>query len=95
MNILCGFSGDKPYAEMYQTLKERSQSILLTEPTYARNPPNKGYRNLGPFESNPKSALERVLRNCGPEDTVLVSGSLYLVGEVRGWFAPGGGALAS
>lgn len=39
------------------------------------------------LEPDPRAAVERAIREAAPEDMVVVTGSLYLVGNVRGrWF---------
>jgi len=80
---LCGFSPDKPFAEMYGELKAISDEILLTQIPRLKDKTTQSYRRLGPFEEDATKAVQKMLALARPEDTVLVTGSLYLVGELR------------
>jgi dihydrofolate synthase / folylpolyglutamate synthase len=80
---ICGFSPDKPYQAMYRELEKISDTLLLTQiPRLADKMPA-DYRSMGEFEPNPEIAVKRMLSLLKPEDTLLVSGSLYLVGDLR------------
>ncbi len=81
--ILCGFSPDKPYQEMYLELKEISDDILLTQIPRLSDKTTEQYRAMGNFEENAEIAVQKMLAKTGPEDTLLITGSLYLVGELR------------
>lgn len=85
--IVCAFSPDKPQAEMVARLKEVTDDLVLTQvPRFADKMPA-DYQSLAPFDPDPKHAVHAALARCKPEDTLLVTGSLYLVGEVREiWF---------
>lgn len=83
LHTLCAFSLDKPYAEMYRRLLERSESIQLT--TFEKNPTPlpADYLGMGKFTTDPVQALADIMARAHPSDIVLVTGSLYLVGAVR------------
>ena len=44
-----------------------------------------GISAFAAIERDPSRAIEMVLAECGAKDVVLVTGSVYLVGEVFGW----------
>lgn len=81
---LCAFSPDKPFNEMYSALKAVSDEILLTKISKLREALPTNYDSLGSCISDPTTALNQLLAKAGPEDRILVTGSLYLVGELRG-----------
>lgn len=80
---ICGFSPDKPFTEMYAELKAISDEIVLTQISRLKDKTTTSYRDLGYFEEDPTKAVQKLLALARPEDTVLVTGSLYLVGELR------------
>lgn len=83
LHILCGFSPDKPYAEMYARLKKCAKRIALVPLTNARGKYRDDYRKLGtPFFETAEEGLRWVLSDCPKEEICLVTGSLYLVGQV-------------
>lgn len=83
LTTVCAFSLDKPYAGMYQSLAEISDEIVLTTHSRQGDSVPEEYRGLGQFVPDPVRAVEGVLEKAHPEDTILITGSLYLVGEVR------------
>lgn len=83
LRIVCGFSGDKPAAAMYERLKTISEDITLTQPGTPRVPTLEGYDKLGPYIASPEAAVRSVLQRMDPQDTLLITGSLYLIGAVR------------
>lgn len=86
-HILCAFSHDKPYREMYARLSGIAGKIVLTQTPHSQDLLSKDYFSMGPFEENPKHAVEAMLRTIPEGETLLITGSLYLVGEVRGlWY---------
>ena len=83
--ILCGFSPDKPYHEMYAALQRVSPDLLLTSvENRMKKTVSEDYSRLGLYEPDPRRAVEKILQEAQAEDTILVTGSLYLVGAVRG-----------
>ncbi len=85
---VCGFSADKPYREMYDRLKRISADIRLTRIDRLKAPLPDDYESTGPFEADPHQAIDEMIAAAGPDDTVLVTGSLYLVGQVRPRWIP-------
>ncbi len=93
LHTLCAFSLDKPYAEMFARLKARSQSIVLAvisnnrllHLNLAGESPNipADYLALAEVANDPVHTFETMKKNMPHEDTLLVTGSLYLVGEIR------------
>ena len=83
LRILCGFSPDKPYAEMYRELAGLSKDILLTQVGRLRDNMPEDYYRLGPFAPEARAAARQWINSSGPDDTVLITGSLYLIGELR------------
>lgn len=80
---VCAFSPDKPFNEMYSELKSLSDEILLTQIPRLKDKTTESYRELGDFEDNAQIAVQKMLNQAKPEDTLLITGSLYLVGELR------------
>ena len=68
---------------MYRKLESISDEILLTRITRFGDQMPEGYSKLGAFDPSPLHAVETMLHDADPSDTVLVTGSLYLIGEVR------------
>ncbi len=83
LQIVCGFSPDKPYREMYETLKGISPQILLTQVSRLKDKMPGDYFGLGEFEPEPMRAIDRILARLAPGETLLITGSLYLCGEIR------------
>ncbi|MBI1861782.1 MAG: hypothetical protein HYR96_12780 [Deltaproteobacteria bacterium] len=83
LHTLCAFSLDKPYADMYAQLAKHSEVILLTSLSRHAGKTPATYKTLGPFEPDPVSAFESLRQSTLPEATLLVTGSLYLVGIIR------------
>lgn len=82
-HIVCGFSPDKPYRDLIGKLRESAQSLILTQVPRLASAMPADYSTVAPFVPDPHEALEAGLRACRPTDTLIVTGSLYLVGELR------------
>lgn len=80
---VCAFSPDKPFTEMYGELKKISDHILLTQIPRLKDKTTDTYRSQGEFEEDAFTAVNKILNLTSSEDTVLITGSLYLVGELR------------
>lgn len=102
--MLLGGMRDKQLAEMVATLAPWVCGAVATRPRVERAARPEEIaaivqERLGPVEivSDPVEALERAARLAGPDGAVLVTGSLYLVGEVlaalEGRSSPGPVAL--
>ncbi|MFM8268730.1 MAG: bifunctional folylpolyglutamate synthase/dihydrofolate synthase [Pseudomonadota bacterium] len=86
--VLCGFGPDKDAAQMIEELKPFSRELILTRVPRARGTYNQTYKTLTQYEEDPQKAFEELRQKLKPTDTLLVTGSLYLVGELRGLFRP-------
>jgi dihydrofolate synthase/folylpolyglutamate synthase len=85
--VLCGFSPDKKADKMIEMLKPHAKEILLTEVPRARGVYAENYGTLAPFEKDPHKALSLMESKLNKDDTLIITGSLYLVGELRKkWF---------
>jgi len=96
ITIVFGAMADKQLDEMAATLFPIAGQLILTQ---ARNPRFARVEDLQRLaekyapqsssemilESN--SAIERAISSSAPNGAICVTGSLYLVGEVRGWLA--------
>lgn len=89
IRTVCAFSPDKPYRKMVGMLAEVSQELVVTETLRHRGTQASDYRGMERFFAEPKEAVEYALERASAEDTVLITGSLYLVGEVRGRWEAG------
>jgi dihydrofolate synthase/folylpolyglutamate synthase len=91
-HLVFGCLEDKKWEHMAEMLAPRVRDAILTRvkpkrpldpehlaPLFARHVPAKIVRE-------PLEAIERVMAESGPDDVVLVTGSVYLVGEVYPWF---------
>jgi dihydrofolate synthase / folylpolyglutamate synthase len=88
VDLLFGVLADKDYREMLSLLSPRARRIVLTAPP---NPRAKDPAELAPLlgeregvlvEPEPARALDRALALGG--EVLVVCGSIYLVGEIRG-----------
>lgn len=83
LHTLCAFSLDKPYTQMYRELASRSTSITLTAFKKTASHLPQHYLRLGRVEPDPVQAFTRIAHRIKALDTILVTGSLYLVAEIR------------
>ena len=90
--LVFGCLQDKQWGRMAEMLAPRIESVILTQakpkrplspekllPIFARRVPARVVRE-------PFAAIGEVMAQAGPDDVVLVTGSVYLVGEVYPWF---------
>ncbi|MEZ4750048.1 MAG: Mur ligase family protein [Bdellovibrionota bacterium] len=82
LHVVCAFSGDKPYREMFDLLNSIADKICVTENSGARNPGPSTWPEGTPMEADLEAALNRY-RPDSPEGTLLITGSLYLIGAAR------------
>jgi dihydrofolate synthase/folylpolyglutamate synthase len=92
-----GFLGTKAKPELVRPLANRFDHIVATEPkVYGKSPcpakqtafllSNAGYAPS--IDPNASTALDEAIDRAGPDGNVLVTGSFYLVGEIRNrWFS--------
>ena len=93
-----GVLAAKQAREVLSELAPVLRAIVVTQPTVVGKPAlpaaelaavaaEVGIAEVS-VEPTPEAALERALATTGEEDVVLVTGSLYLIGELRGrWYA--------
>lgn len=80
---ICGFSPDKNASEMLKMIQPFCKEVTLTKCSRARGEYAGDYETLARFEADPQKAVQVMLQKMNPDDVLLVTGSLYLVGEVR------------
>lgn len=88
--LLIGILDDKPYRSMMKLLLPCCRRVILTKPVINRAlPPETLYEAAkGLVEEikvipSVKEALLYAMETAGPEETICVAGSLYVVGEVK------------
>lgn len=88
--LVFGVLSDKDYGAMLKKIAPLAQRIILTRPGSERAVPAPDLRAKGlPYTAgavvreDPKEALREALRLAGKGDLVCITGSLYLVGEIR------------
>ncbi|MBV8454195.1 MAG: bifunctional folylpolyglutamate synthase/dihydrofolate synthase [Deltaproteobacteria bacterium] len=90
--LVFGCLEDKQWAQMAEMLAPRMQSVILTQakpkrpiapekllPLFARWAPSR-------IVHEPLDAISEVMAQSAADDIVLVTGSVYLVGEIYPWF---------
>jgi len=92
--LVYGAMRDKAVDEIAGQLFPRAAAVILTEP---RQPRAISAARLAELTAHftraaivvrdPAAALERALEMASPEDAVFAAGSLYLVGDLRGYWA--------
>ncbi|MCB0404108.1 MAG: hypothetical protein KDD51_04930 [Bdellovibrionales bacterium] len=82
LHVVCGFSGDKPYIEMLELLRTVADKMCVTGNPGARHPGPTSWPPGTPIEADLASAL-RLSRPDTPDATLLITGSLYLIGSAR------------
>jgi dihydrofolate synthase / folylpolyglutamate synthase len=91
-HLVFGCLEDKQWERMARMLGPRMSSVTITraqpkrpldparlEPVFARYAPTS-------IVSDPAEAIDRVMARAHEDETVLVTGSVYLVGEIYPWF---------
>ena len=91
VHLVFGVVSDKRVEPMLRTLLPRCASAALTRVPTPRSQDPEGYLGLAQslcpevdVAPSPEEALGRAQRRAGPDGWVLVAGSLYLVGAVKG-----------
>jgi dihydrofolate synthase/folylpolyglutamate synthase len=89
VDLLFGALADKDAAAMLPPLLGLSRNVTLTAPPSPRALDPRDLALLAPgrrveLESEPRAALARAIERGGGERALLVCGSLYLIGELRG-----------
>ena len=90
MVVVFGASADKDVQGILEEIEKEAHGIVLTESSHSRAMPARkieGFlENSGMevfLESLSGQALEKAKALAGPDDLIVVTGSLYLVGEIR------------
>jgi dihydrofolate synthase/folylpolyglutamate synthase len=88
--VVLGIMADKDLRGMFLRLAPLADRIILTRPQYERAAEPESLRAVaGEFAARTElirpvgDALERAIRLATSEDLVLVTGSLYFIGEVK------------
>ena len=85
--VVAGFLEDKPYSYMLEALMRRSRALFLTRPSIDRAvDPKEIAKNLPPgsclkLAESTDAALGSAMGEAKDGDVILVTGSLYMVGE--------------
>jgi len=89
VRMIFGCMRDKNYEEMLKVLQPYTREIIFTKPMQAKNArslePSK-LQELVPqalVKPSLQEAIDHVRATASPDETVLICGSLYLVGEAR------------
>ena len=90
--LVLGIMADKDIPRIMAPLLPRATGVFLTRPDYDRasslenlSKAAKGFEEKVSMHSEVKQALEAAKSEAGPEDLVLVTGSLFTVGEARAY----------
>ncbi len=90
ITLVVGILDDKPYRGMLQALVPHSHKVIVTRPKIGRGLPAETLlpvvREINPNVSvvaDVGHALQQAMAAAGPEDAVVVAGSLYVVGEAK------------
>jgi dihydrofolate synthase / folylpolyglutamate synthase len=92
--VVFGVLKDKKYGEMVKRLCPLADEVIVTLPDTERAVPPEillpvvaKYCRKTEVMAKPIDAFRKALSCAGPDDLICVCGSLYLVGEVKGFFA--------
>jgi dihydrofolate synthase / folylpolyglutamate synthase len=98
LHLVCGILADKDQASMVRALAAVAHRVTVTQPPLAERVGDPGtmlalFRKLlsqsaVAFEEDPHRALDRALQDARSGDVVCVTGSMFLVGAVRGRWMP-------
>ncbi len=81
--IVCAFSPDKPFEAMFKQLESVSSQITLTSVTRLKDSLPSNYFKMGNYIESPIEAVQKAISTLSSSDTLIITGSLYLAGEVR------------
>ncbi len=92
--LVLGVLADKDFRDMAAYLMPLADSVIFTQADYSRAvPADELSRSLGGGKgetmvcADVPGALLKALSLAGPDDMVLVTGSLYVVGEAKAWLS--------
>lgn len=89
VKLIFAVMADKDWPLMVRELSAVASEVVLTRVPLERGADPREVATAVPSRiphailPDPKEALQFLLRKCGPDDVILVTGSLYLLGEVR------------
>ncbi len=97
--VVAGVLAAKDHAEIVRTLTPHADVLILTAPSVDTKPAADpavlaaeasaaGFTGEIAIEPDPRRAVKRALALANRDDVVLVTGSLYLAGNVRGLWYP-------
>lgn len=87
LTVVFGVMQDKDWKKMIKLLDGKADEIILTKPKYYRaEDPNKinNYLNKSYIIKNSKGILNYIKRNPKKNNLILITGSIYFVGEILG-----------
>lgn len=91
--LIYGALRDKAVDEIAGTLFPRAAEVVITEPRTSRAISASQLKEMAAHHAgamrviaDAEQAIEHVLAKAAPEDAVFVTGSLYLVGQIRHWW---------
>ncbi|HLJ24672.1 MAG TPA: folylpolyglutamate synthase/dihydrofolate synthase family protein [Candidatus Acidoferrales bacterium] len=101
--LIYGAMRDKAVDEIAGLLFPRASTVILTAPAQSRSisapllaEMTAHHARRAEVIPDPAKALERALELAAPEDVIFITGSLYLVGELRAaWMSRQGGTQAA
>lgn len=98
LHLVCGILADKDQASMVGALALAAARVTVTQPPLAERIGDPEMmlalfrkalgRGAVAFEPDPHRALDRALADASPGDAICVTGSMFLVGAVRGRWVP-------
>ena len=88
--LVYGAMRDKAVAEISEILFPRAAAVILTQPRQFRAAAPETIQDLAShlnpcisIEHSPETALASAIAMAGPQDMIFVTGSLYLVGDIK------------
>jgi dihydrofolate synthase/folylpolyglutamate synthase len=94
--LVYGALRDKAVDEIAGTLFPRAKEVVITEPRTSRAISASQLEDMAAHHAealrvipDAEQAVEHVLAKAAPEDAIFVTGSLYLVGQIRHWWKSG------
>jgi dihydrofolate synthase / folylpolyglutamate synthase len=91
--LVLGIMGDKDIDKMIKTIVSKADFVIYTRPDYYRSADPAGLRDAAKPLGKPgeiirkiPDALNRAKEMAGPQDLILICGSLFTVGEAMAYF---------
>lgn len=85
LHILFGCGADKNLLGMLRPLLTMEQVSLYVSQAHFKGRPLEDYQSFSAIKGqweDPETALSEILQRCGKDEMILVTGSLYLVGDI-------------